>query len=837
MKRVWALLCIGAAFAQTRDPAAWGGDHAGKAAGEWLSSRSSAAAKRGMIPDLEMTGEPPPLKGGPFGEGGVMPEVPDLDTRLAANADGPQTIPAPPLPKEAELAAQQEALRSTGDEGRGMGFRSPSPSNAPETATLPAPPMTNAELMGGKIHGHPGLPQDLENAHLPNHGPEQELIDMRRGLNAESAHMNNRSAVVSRLLDVIPPETHPDWVLGMSPKQRIDLADFVGAEASDETWGALADALAKREGLPSGNFMATAPATGRMPPELDYVKTSSGVAQWAKDRPEVRDAILKFTAPNDSAEAGAQISHLMQDAPRFKGDVWRGSKDKGQFNSSTYTATRDWSASIDKDRALHFMEHASTTPDVLIKIEQESGIPLAGLSAVPAEKEVLLPSGSRYRVISNIEPTDEEGIRHVVLRELPPLPQNKPMPGPLLPPPMPEPAIPGKFPEVGAAFARGNAEPVPMAGYGPPTQGTFPETGAPFKPSFGTPNPDAATIGESISAAPTTESGVGSAAAKKQWGGFLSRIGGCVTRYGARHAIGSVVGGGPFGAAAYAGGLTISELMARARGGDAMGRLASRSTTYAESALKSALSYGSKLPSSTYAVPGAIKSFMSGAKTPEAAFDKRMAELQNLSANNGQVMIDKVADAFGPLAHTEQPAVLAVTQAAQRGVDYLLQTAPKTKPDDQSLTPITDSTKPARADINEWARVYSAVMHPMTVLQDIRTGVVVADQIQAVKTVYPTFYEQQIVDPLNSMLRERDMKKQPLLPQERRVADIVLGSHSGTDNNDFVLKYGPLFDQALSSGPGGQSTAPKQTGRKLKGPSSIAASTQTQTSTMLGNIK
>ncbi len=36
MKRGWALLCMGGAFARTRDPAAWGGDHAGKPLPEYV---------------------------------------------------------------------------------------------------------------------------------------------------------------------------------------------------------------------------------------------------------------------------------------------------------------------------------------------------------------------------------------------------------------------------------------------------------------------------------------------------------------------------------------------------------------------------------------------------------------------------------------------------------------------------------------------------------------------------------------------------------------------------------------------------------------------------------
>lgn len=707
---------------------------AGKKAADFLSSRATRAAERYAIPELEAPPERLVPKTGPFGEGGIPPEAPELSAPTGTRAprevrpfgeggispEAPElnlsgearpTVPAPPT-SNAELMAGFEGMPAR--EG-GMGMRTPTQGGA-ETPTIPALETTNAEVMGipkapktGFENGGIAAPPEVfENPKLRFRGGqmEDELVDMRRGLIGEDLNVRNRVAKVARLMDALPDDVHPDWLDAATPKQRLAITRYAGVpDASDDTWEALVDAVAERAGLSSGKFQEVIPATGQIPAE-------------------VRGAPPELTFGTPPPE--------------------------GKF------------------------------PEVGAPWEKKFG------TAVP---------------MAGYDPT------------------------------------PDISPSIPAPWSRGQGSPVPMAGY-EPTPDISPPIPPPYKPAIGGAT-DANTLGESIGGSFAKGGQVGSEEAHSKWKGFLSRIAKYSLRSGAGHAVGSIVGGGPFGPVAYVGGLAMSELYARAQAGDAMGRIASKGVKFAESSLGRVLGGAAKFEpelKTANTIPSAIKFFLGGSKTPEAAFEKRISELEAIQANPA-LLSERVGDTFGHVAHTEQAAVIAVTQAAQRGVDYLLQNKPETTPDYNSLTPNTDATTPSRADLNDYARVYSAVMHPMTVLQDIKNGAIVADQIQAVKTVYPGFYQSQIVDPLQALLRDRDAKKKLLLPSEQRVVDIVLGTNTGINSDEFALKYGSLFQQALSSGPGGQSNTPKPQGRKLSGSSAIAGAYKTQTSNMLGPMQ
>jgi hypothetical protein len=248
-------------------------------------------------------------------------------------------------------------------------------------------------------------------------------------------------------------------------------------------------------------------------------------------------------------------------------------------------------------------------------------------------------------------------------------------------------------------------------------------------------------------------------------------------------------------------------------------RLAKKGTTMTLDALDMAMRTGAKIPGDW---SGAMQQqvakygqhYFYGTDTDaQRAYKDRYKGLQALDADNGALIRDRVANSFGDLAQSQRGALQATMDSAQTGVKYLLDKAPKSTPNPNSLTPMTDAQKPTKSEIDEFSVVYDAVLHPSTVVRAIANGTVVSAQMQALRTVYPRWTQEQLVGPAAEKLQAMDAAGQSLLPSQRKVMDIVLGVNTGVDADAFVKKYGDTFAQALAA----QNMAPQPSGQSGKG--------------------
>lgn len=268
-----------------------------------------------------------------------------------------------------------------------------------------------------------------------------------------------------------------------------------------------------------------------------------------------------------------------------------------------------------------------------------------------------------------------------------------------------------------------------------------------------------------------------------------------------------------------------------------LGALAQRGAKAAASALDGAMALGeTAAPVFKLAGAGAAKTaldvFQGPHDTPEKAYAARVDELQSLSANQGEGVRDAVANMFGPAAHGQQAAVVSATQTAQRGIDYLMSKIPSAGVAVDSLTPITDKPTPDRVELGNFGRIYSAVMQPTTVLRDIKLGLVTKDQLDAVKAVYPTWFQSNILDALGPKLRNRDVEGRRLLPPEQHVLNLALGIDTGADSAAFGARYGDAFAK-VGLPASSQSASTGGAARKI-GNSKFASSFSTPTNTDLG---
>jgi len=137
---------------------------------------------------------------------------------------------------------------------------------------------------------------DLSTVHRPGPGDTgMGAEEARRALDSEALHMANRTAAVSKLVDIIPPGADASWLSRMTAEERGALADFVGVQqAEDDIWRAVADALDRRASGPT-----TRPA--------EPLPRESQLAREARLKNEHRQQYLNNRPPLDSASPTARI--------------------------------------------------------------------------------------------------------------------------------------------------------------------------------------------------------------------------------------------------------------------------------------------------------------------------------------------------------------------------------------------------------------------------------------------------------------------------------------------------------------------------------------------------
>jgi hypothetical protein len=219
--------------------------------------------------------------------------------------------------------------------------------------------------------------------------------------------------------------------------------------------------------------------------------------------------------------------------------------------------------------------------------------------------------------------------------------------------------------------------------------------------------------------------------------------------------------------------------------------------------------------------------------SPEQAYERRVNELYNVSQNMNGGVQQAIGSAFGDMAAHEREALTAMTVSAATGVNYLLSKMPARLYQQNTLTPLTSKTIPNRGEIQAFARTYAAVMKPSTVLDDLKTGKATPDQIQAIKTVYPRYYDD-IRTATMQRIRELDQQGRSIPMRTRAMLDTLLslnGAGERTMTNAFVERYAPM----LSDGAAMKARQQEQQAKRPRpGPTRLGKMTSTQTATFLG---
>lgn len=159
-----------------------------------------------------------------------------------------------------------------------------------------------------------------------------------------------------------------------------------------------------------------------------------------------------------------------------------------------------------------------------------------------------------------------------------------------------------------------------------------------------------------------------------------------------------------------------------------------------EAPVKSPSNARQKTSAAAVAVPVAMVAFMGDNDDKQAAFRQRAQQVHAATANMGEGLRAQVDDGMPDVAEQFPRLGSALVNGMTRGALFLESKLPSSY---RAAAPgaIGRSTRPvADHDIAKFARYWGAVNNPVSVLQDMATGIVTDEQIEAVRAVYPELH-------------------------------------------------------------------------------------------------
>ena len=185
----------------------------------------------------------------------------------------------------------------------------------------------------------------------------------------------------------------------------------------------------------------------------------------------------------------------------------------------------------------------------------------------------------------------------------------------------------------------------------------------------------------------------------------------------------------------------------------------------------------------------------------QKAYKKRVTELLASTENFGAGIRARSEEALGELPAKAPKLSQAMVTTATRGAEFLKSKIPAPIVDSKSLTPKTTPPIVSDFEIAQFARYWSAVSNPLSVLDDLRRGTVAPEQVEALQAVYPKLY-QSIQTGVREKLLELDEAGIIVPYQARLQLDLLLnlnGAGEVTASVEFMLRY----QQAAATVPNG----------------------------------
>lgn len=225
----------------------------------------------------------------------------------------------------------------------------------------------------------------------------------------------------------------------------------------------------------------------------------------------------------------------------------------------------------------------------------------------------------------------------------------------------------------------------------------------------------------------------------------------------------------------------------------------------ARGALGAAKQAAGHVSASGVAVPIALRVFLGDHESKQDAFKARAKEIHETTADYGERVRGIVSEQLGDIPQDFPKLAGAMASTMTRGALFLESKLPRSyrasAPGSQgrSSSPVPDHA------IAKFARYWSAVHDPLSVLHDMTLGVMTSEQVEAVKTVYPELWSD-LSEKLLDRAAQADARGDRLPMQSRQQIGRFIGAPLEPAFRKSVLS---LLDQARSERE--QSEQPKRT--------------------------
>lgn len=186
-----------------------------------------------------------------------------------------------------------------------------------------------------------------------------------------------------------------------------------------------------------------------------------------------------------------------------------------------------------------------------------------------------------------------------------------------------------------------------------------------------------------------------------------------------------------------------------------------------------------------------LELFQGKESDPVKAYRKRVKEVAAATDNFGAAVRDRTEVALGDLPLRAPKLAGKIATAATKGAVFLASKVPTPTTNSRSFTPNADAPIPSGVEIAKFARYWSAVSNPLSVLRDLEDGTVTREQVEAVQAVYPRLY-QRIQETVRERIMDADERGISIPYQARLQLDLLLdlgGAGEPTASPDFMLRF------------------------------------------------
>lgn len=174
------------------------------------------------------------------------------------------------------------------------------------------------------------------------------------------------------------------------------------------------------------------------------------------------------------------------------------------------------------------------------------------------------------------------------------------------------------------------------------------------------------------------------------------------------------------------------------------------------------------------AVPASMVAFLGSYPDKKKAYEQRAKEIRVATANYGEEIRRRVPQNLGRLPETMPQFTGNFVNTVTRGAEFLKSKLPAGVHGSGFVPAYRKSLPPSDLEIMKFARYWSAVNDPVSVIEDLGKGIATHEQIEALGAVYPDLLVQ-VKNQVRDRLVKLDMDGTPISHQGRLQLDLLLG--------------------------------------------------------------